>query len=535
MELRWYELSILTSASSSSVSRGYDYYKHNKISGINQLNDYEFEGYVDGSLKNPYYVKINIEHPRKSYCDCPHANGNTTCKHMTALYFELFPDEVEDYESWLNSDYDEYEEDEYYDYDSYYDESDDDYYDYRGYSKFEKPLFFDEVLEKYVGDLNVEQLRETLLAELKNNEKRTFELYLEKNYKNYLQKDSENFVFLDKLRKKVQDLISYYNYDYNNFDKEILNVREKRKIEELYKNKILQSQIDKILLNEKLSVYSDYRWVASFYKRNKSYDEINDYCKILSNYLDSLKHYSIKNTVPKSNVLITIYLLNDFTVSEISSFLLKNAKYLQYVDYIVENSSNVLELYSEFMKLINKNYFKNKMYIPDVLYRFVSITDHENKDISMNHYLYSYLCLGHTEYLDILGYYLTEDKIISTIESKTKDIFLLIKLYKFYDKKEKLWNLLIDSNYRYLLLDNIEILKDKYNDELYSHFINEFYNILKVGKSRDIYNKSSKYIKPISRLNNGEEFVKKVIMDLKSSDYQKCSALFNEIDNALKN
>lgn len=525
-------MSILTSASSSSVSRGYDYYKNNKVSNIKQLNDYEFEGYVDGSLKNPYYVKIDIEHPRKSYCDCPHANGNITCKHMTALYFELFPDEVEDYESWLNSDYDEDEEDEYYDYDSYYDE---DYDDYRRYSKFEKPLFFDVVLEKYVDDLSVEQLRETLLIELKNNEKRTFELYLKKNYKKYLQNNSENFVFLDKLNKRVQDLTDYYNYDYNNFDKEILNIKEKRKIEDLYKNKTLQSQIDKILLNEKLSVYSDYRWIANFYKKNKSYTELSDYSKTLSNYLDNLKHYSIKNTVPKSNVLISIYLLNEFTITECANLLLKNAKYLQYVDFIVENSNNVLELYSEFIKLINKNYFKNKMYIPDVLYRFVSITDHENKDINVSHYLYSYLCLGHTEYLDILGYYLNENEIIRTIESKTKDIFLLIKLYKFYDKKEKLWNLLIDSNYKYLLLDNIEILKDKYNDELYEHFIIEFYNVLKDGKSRDIYNKSSKYIKAISELNSGEALVKKVIIDLKNSDYQKCSALFDEINKALKN
>ena len=44
-------MSILTSASSSSVSRGYDYYKHNKVSNVKQLNDHEFEGYVDGSLE----------------------------------------------------------------------------------------------------------------------------------------------------------------------------------------------------------------------------------------------------------------------------------------------------------------------------------------------------------------------------------------------------------------------------------------------------------------------------------------------------
>lgn len=526
-------MSILTSASSSSVSRGYDYYKYNKVSNVKQLNDHEFEGYVDGSLKNPYYVKIDIEHPRKSYCDCPHANGNITCKHMIALYFELFPDEVDDYESWLNSDYDEDEEDDCDYYDWYYD--DDDYFDYKESSDFEKPLFFDMVLEKYIGDLNVDELKEILLAELKNNEKRTFELYLEKNYKKYLQSNSGDLVFLDKLNKKIQNLTGYYNYEYNDFNKEILNVREKKKIEELYKNKSLQLQIDKILLNEKLSVYSDYRWIANFYKKNKSSEEIYEFCKILENYLDSLKHYSIKNSVPKSNVLIAIHLLNNFSITECADLMLKNAKYLQYIDYIVENSNDVLNLYKSFMKLIEKNYFKNKMYIPDVLYRFVSITAHENKDIGMNHYLYSYLCLGHTEYLDILGYYLTEDKIISTIERKTKDIFLLIKLYKFYDKKGKLWNLLINSNYRYLLLDNIEILKAKYNDELYRHFIDEFYNILKEGKSREIYHKASKYVRAIFKLNNGKELVEKIILDLKKSDYQKCSALFDEINKTVNN
>lgn len=524
-------MSILTSASSSSVSRGYDYYKKNKVNRINQLNDYEFEGYVDGSLKNPYYVKINIKHPKKSYCDCPHANGNITCKHMTALYFELFPDEVDDYESWLNSDYDEDDDDDdnYYDYDNYYDE---DYYE--EHSNFEKPLFFDVVLEKYVNDLSIDKLREILLTELKNNEKRTYELYLEKKYKKYLQKNSEEFLFLDKLYKKVQDLTGYYNYDYNNFNEEILNYRDKKKIEQLYKNKVLQSQIDKILLNEKLAVYSDYRWIAKFYKKNKSNEEIYEFCKILENYLDSLKHYSIKNIVPKSNVLIIIYLLSDFNVSEIANSLIKNAKYLQYIDYVIENCSNALELYSEVMELISKNYFKNKIYIPDILDKFVSITDHQNKDININNYLYSYLCLSHTEYLKLLEYYLTEDKIISTIENKTKDILLLAKLYKFYDKKEKLWNLLIDSNYRYLLLDNIEILKDKYNNELYKHFIDEFYNILKEGKNREIYHKASKYIKAISMLNDGEELVYKIVSDLKKSDYQKCLALFDEINKSIE-
>ena len=527
-------MSILTSASSSSVSRGYDYYKNKKVNNVKQLNDHEFEGYVDGSFKNPYYVKIDIEHPKKSYCDCPHANGNITCKHMTALYFELFPNEVDDYEAWLNSEYDDEDEyDDYYESDYYYDD-DDDYDDYRESSNFEKPLFFDIVLEKYVNDLSLNELKENLLTELRYNEKRTFELYIKDNYKKYLKNNNGDFSFLDKLNKKIQNLTGYYDYNYNDFDKVILSINEKKKIKELYKNELLQSQIDKLLLNEKLSVYSDYKWIAKFYKSNKNNEEIVKFTKTLENYLNSLKHYSIKNSVPKANILIAIYLLNDFSIYECANSLLKNAKYFQYVEYIIEHNNNVLELYKKVIKLIENNYLKNKMYIPDLLYRFVMITDFENKEIVFMHDLYSFLCLGHSVYLRALSRSSSQEKIIQLVENKTKDIFLLIKLYEFYDEKEKLWNLLIDGNYRYLLLDNIDVLKDKYNDELYNHFINEFYNILKEGKNRDVYHKASKYINAIFQLNNGCDLVNKILTDLRKSDYQKCSALFDEINNAIK-
>lgn len=526
-------MSILTSASSSSVRRGYDYYKSHKVKDINQLNDCEFEGYVDGSRKSPYYVKINIEHPRKSYCECPHANGNITCKHMTALFFELFPDEVDDYESWLNSDYDEDDEDYYCDYDDYYDE-DSDFYDYKFHISFEEPLFFDAVLEKFINDLDEKRLREILKDELSKNKKSTFELYLEKNYKKYLQSNNDEYIFLENLNKKVLSLTGYYNYDYNDFDKEILNVKEKQRLEKIYSNKELKTQIDKILLNEKLAVYSDYVWFAKFYKSKLAKKEIINFTEVLTNYLDSLKHYSIKNTVPKSNILITIYLLNDYSTSDIANSLLKNAKYLQYVDYVIENSDDLINLYNEFLKLISKNYFKNKMYIPEVLYYFVSKTNHENKEININHYLYSYLCLGHKEYLDILSYDLDKDTIIKMIECKTKDVHLLRKLYNYFGEDVKLWNLLKNTNYEYMLLDNISLLKDKYNDELYNHFIEEFYTILKEGKSREIYHKASKYIWAIRQLNDGEELVNEIIINLKKSEYQKCSALFDEIKMTLE-
>ena len=43
-----------------------------------------------------YDVEINLEHPRSSKCNCPHANGKRIiCKHMVALYFTAFPKEAE--------------------------------------------------------------------------------------------------------------------------------------------------------------------------------------------------------------------------------------------------------------------------------------------------------------------------------------------------------------------------------------------------------------------------------------------------------
>ena len=92
-----------------------------------------------------------------------------------------------------------------------------------------------------------------------------------------------------------------------------------------------------------------------------------------------------------------------------------------------------------------------------------------------------------------------------------------------------------NSNYSYLLINNIDLLKNKYNNELYNYFVNEFYNILKEAKSRVVYHKASKYIKAISKLNNGSNLVDNVIINLRQSEYQKCSALFDEIDQTLKN
>lgn len=82
-------------ASWASVCRGYDYYKENKVLEIKQESKTTFSSLVKGSGKTKYQVYIDIQHPRKSKCDCPHADGRRIiCKHQMATFFKAFPEEV---------------------------------------------------------------------------------------------------------------------------------------------------------------------------------------------------------------------------------------------------------------------------------------------------------------------------------------------------------------------------------------------------------------------------------------------------------
>ncbi len=91
-------MGLLDLASGASAWRGYEYYQEKKITSVNKQSETEYTGKVLGSQKQPYDVKIDIDHPRKSACNCPHANGKRIiCKHQIALYFTIFPGEAERY------------------------------------------------------------------------------------------------------------------------------------------------------------------------------------------------------------------------------------------------------------------------------------------------------------------------------------------------------------------------------------------------------------------------------------------------------
>lgn len=68
-------MGLIETASSNSVWRGMDYYKNKKVVSWKTLENGVYEGIVSGSEGNLYTVHIDTGHPRKSFCNCPFAEG----------------------------------------------------------------------------------------------------------------------------------------------------------------------------------------------------------------------------------------------------------------------------------------------------------------------------------------------------------------------------------------------------------------------------------------------------------------------------
>lgn len=89
-------MGLIECTSSASLWRGYDYYKEKKVKNLQKIDDAQYTAEVDGTMLEPYAVLIDVAHPRKSKCNCPHANGTRiVCKHMVAVYFTAFPREAQ--------------------------------------------------------------------------------------------------------------------------------------------------------------------------------------------------------------------------------------------------------------------------------------------------------------------------------------------------------------------------------------------------------------------------------------------------------
>lgn len=85
-------------SSYKSLWRGYNYYIQGKVVEVKKLSNYEFDVKVSNYENKIYNIHLDINHPRKSTCSCPHADGRRIiCKHMVASYFTIFPEEAKEY------------------------------------------------------------------------------------------------------------------------------------------------------------------------------------------------------------------------------------------------------------------------------------------------------------------------------------------------------------------------------------------------------------------------------------------------------
>ena len=525
-------MSILNIASSRIVCRGYDYFKQGNVLSYTQLSDFEYEGEVQGTNKIHYHVFINLEHPKSSFCDCPYANENTICKHMIALFFSVSPDDLEDYEDWEENDYeDEYED---YDEDYYYEHEYDRDETYDIYeSDFVKPIFFDELLQNFINGLSEDRLKTILLDELKRNEEYTFKKYLKNKFQDCISDENSVYALLEKMNSNFYDLS--HNYDYNNKDYSIslLSESEKNQISNAYiTNREIRNKINNMILNPELATYDNYRWIMTLYKNNNSEKAVEKYIEKLTSFLDTLKHYNIKNTIPKSNVLIAIHVLNDYDLEESAKLLIKNCKYEEYVDYILDSTNDCEELYRAFNQNVECEKYINKEYIPKIYFKFWFMLS--EKEIYNQYAYYSFLYNKNIRYLLDLKKSSEFDYYINKLINNLKDVIGLERIYLFLNKKEELFKLLFKRENEHRLIANIDNLKDDYNEEILKYLKARFYEVVAMEKSRENYKKATIYVKGMYKLNGGEDIVNELIDELKGSQYSKRTALFDEIDKCMK-
>lgn len=522
-------MSVLTSASKNSISRGYFYYCEGNVLSCEQIDSNKYEGTVKGNGKEPYHVVLDINHPKKSSCTCPHANGYVTCKHMVALYFYIFPEEAEDYQDWMESSYlNSFDEDD----DYYYDE--DDKYEYYSYVNEEIPLCYDELLENFINCLSKEELKTFVRSTLNKNRYHTFHTYLKKEYQKYMENDKNHMDLIEQLRKRISSMVKRIDYDFYNSFQEILTTEEKEKIQIFYKSDSpFRIALDNILLIPELAVYSNYVWIIQFYKNKLTLSRKNKFLEKLNEFFKALKYYGIRNTLPKSNVLIMISLLKDPSIEDQVQSMIQNIKYWEYVVYVVEHTENKQALYNEFKKQMSKKRYKNKRGLSNLFLLFIEQLKDNSVESKLEYLYYDTILEKSRESFEELITYEKAQSYITKIKTETKDKELLEIVYATLNEVDDLYDLLVKQDKEYLIIRNIDVLKDKYSPQLFEYFYHQMNLTLDKGIGREVYYSAARYLKYISKLVQGKEYCQSVIKELRNSKHAKKRALFEEIQKVM--
>jgi hypothetical protein len=331
----------------------------------------------------------------------------------------------------------------------------------------------------------------------------------------------------------MAEMAQLIDYDWKDYTQPLLKEDEKSKLVRLWSDTGTRDHISQVFMRPELAVYGEYQWIVAQLKKHISKEDRDKYIKELRNQLLALKGANIKTTVPKSNVLICIYLLNtDFRTDNLGAELLKNAKYSEYVKFVINDSESVNRLYRSFLKAVEDNPYRNKSYIPDVLHELY-LASGKGQDIFLDYCRYQYLNTNDVECLRRLDEAGKLGEFEKEIESAPGTHTLLTTVYKYTGETDKLLNYLMRTGSDYVLINHIDYLKEDYSDELYKYLRERMYDKLSEGKRREVYREAATYVVGIVKLKDGKRKVEEILSSLRVSKYSKCKLLFDIIENRL--
>lgn len=104
-------MKLLNLASGNSYWRGVEYYHENRVKEWENTGKHQYQGKVRGSGNQLYDVNLDVAHPKRSTCNCAFADGRRViCKHMVAMYFDVFPEKEKEMEEYIENEQRKYEQ-----------------------------------------------------------------------------------------------------------------------------------------------------------------------------------------------------------------------------------------------------------------------------------------------------------------------------------------------------------------------------------------------------------------------------------------
>ena len=154
-------MEFLSRATRRVAVRGFDYFINNHVRECEEIRPDVYKAKVLGSNLQLYDVEVDLNHPLKSVCNCPHAGGKRIlCKHKIAVYFLKRPREAFQF-----------------------------YYDVARYAKFDYEDHRDEILDNtytYIENMSKEDLIESCYDLLLSTPDFAFYDFLDKHNINYI-------------------------------------------------------------------------------------------------------------------------------------------------------------------------------------------------------------------------------------------------------------------------------------------------------------------------------------------------------------